>query len=96
MSKYQINPIQRDQIDNNFLHHAPIGDQAERYISIRNFGKSLAVHLCENCPPSRELALAITHLETSIMFANAAIARTEGPHDADPKTQDISGGARHR
>ncbi len=39
--------------------------------------KELAELMTNVCPPSRELSVALTELETSVMWANAAIARNE-------------------
>ena len=36
-----------------------------------------AIFLTKTCPESRELSLALTHLEEAVMQANAAIARNE-------------------
>lgn len=60
---------------NRFTYHAPREGQPEQYQMIRNIGLSLATYLNENCPDSRELSLAITHLEEVVFWANAAIAR---------------------
>ena len=65
------------QIANNFTYHAPQEGQPERYTRIRDAGGNLASLLATNCPPSRELSLALTHLEDVMMWANAAIARNE-------------------
>jgi len=64
-------------IENNFTYHKPFGDQQERYERIRALGKELANEFSFSCPASRELSLAMTNLEESIMWANAAIARNE-------------------
>ena len=66
-----------DQINNNFSYHAPKGDQQERYEVIREAAKQMAILINAACPESREKALAMTNLEQSIMWANAAIARNE-------------------
>jgi hypothetical protein len=66
-----------DKLENNFIYHKPIGDQAERYVEIRDKGKELALLLETLCPTSRELSLAMTNLEQAIMWANASIARNE-------------------
>ena len=65
------------QIENNFTYHPVKEGQPERYVSIREMAKALAHHLNENCPDSREKSLALTHLEQSVFYANAAIARNE-------------------
>jgi hypothetical protein len=63
------------QLDNNFRYHAPKSGQAETYATVRDKAKELAEHLHNVCPASRELSVAITHLETAVFWANAAIAR---------------------
>lgn len=67
----------RNNIDNNFVYHAPKPGQAERYTYLRTQIKNLAYYLANNCPPSRELSLALTKLEECMMWANASIARNE-------------------
>lgn len=62
-------------IENNFTYHAPTAGQPEKYEAIRNKAKELATLLQATCPQSRELSVAMTELETSIFWANAAIAR---------------------
>lgn len=63
-------------IENRFSYHAPHGDQADRYGRIRENAKWLALELAELCPESRELSLALTHLDSVVFFANASIARS--------------------
>jgi hypothetical protein len=64
-------------LDNNFTYHPPFGTQQARYVAIRDKAKELAVLLLESCPESRERSVALTELETSVMWANASIARNE-------------------
>ena len=66
-----------ERIANDFTYHAPHGDQAQRYEEIRARFKELAVFLLSITPPSREQSLALTLLEESVFYANAAIARNE-------------------
>jgi hypothetical protein len=66
-----------DDLRNRFTHHPPKGDQAERYEKVRSSALSFANLLTENCPPSRELSLALTNLEQAVFWANASIARNE-------------------
>lgn len=66
-----------EKLDNNFQYHVPKDTQPERYELIRAKGKELAELLVTYCPESRELSLALTQLETAIMWANASIARNE-------------------
>lgn len=65
------------EIDNNFTYHAPKLDQPERYESIRRVLRDAAHFINATCPNSREKSLAMTHLETAMMWANASIARNE-------------------
>ena len=62
-----------------FTYHPPTGDQPERYVRIRDAARALAGILVADCPLSRELSLAVTHLEEAVFWANAAIARREAP-----------------
>ena len=64
-------------IENNFTYHKPFGSQQERYERIRALAKELAYEFSFSCPQSRELSVALTNLESSVMWANAAIARNE-------------------
>lgn len=73
----EITAEERARIENNFIHHPPFGTQEARYQAIRRTAKVLAVIMSENCPPSRELSLALTNLEQSVFWANAGIARNE-------------------
>lgn len=68
-------PEQIAMINQNFRRHEPIGDQTARYNHLRSQVKALALTYVEHCPSSRELSLALTKLEESIMWANASIAR---------------------
>ena len=65
------------EVDIRFTYHAPKGNQVKRYERIRAFAYDFAYMLCQACPESRELSLALTHLEEVVMFANASIARRE-------------------
>jgi hypothetical protein len=67
----------RRRVENDFAYHPPKGDQVERYGMIRAAGQGAALTFVEHCPPSRELSLALTHLETAVMMASASIARNE-------------------
>ena len=66
-----------ERIENNFVYHAPKSEQVEKYSRIRSEAKSLALTLAELCPESRELSVALTELESAVMWANASIARNE-------------------
>lgn len=63
------------QIENNFKYHTPKEGQPEKYTAIREKAKELAYLIDDLCPNSREKSVAITELETSVLWANASIAR---------------------
>lgn len=65
------------RLENNFAYHEPKEGQNERYAAIREECKQLAACLLLLCPPSRERSLAMGHLEETMMWANASIARNE-------------------
>lgn len=64
-------------INNIFTYHPPKGDQIERYKDIQAAAREMARLYETVCPESRERSLAMTRLEESVMWANAAIARNE-------------------
>jgi hypothetical protein len=61
----------------NFTYHAPKDDQPRRFEALREKAFEYAKLIQELTPKSREQSVAITHLETAMMWANAAIARNE-------------------
>jgi hypothetical protein len=65
------------QIENNFKYHSPKEGQPEKYTNLREKAKELAYLIEETCPQSREKSVALTNLETAVMWANASIARNE-------------------
>ena len=69
--------VDAEDIEKRFTYHPPKPDQPVRYSDLRAEAKNLAAVICRSCPPSRETSLALTNLEQSIMWANAAIARNE-------------------
>lgn len=70
-----IGDIKNPQIENNFKYHSPKEGQPEKYNAIREKAKELAYLIDAECPNSREKSVALTNLETSVMWANASIAR---------------------
>lgn len=67
----------KERIERDFTYHAPKSGQPERYTQMREKAKELALLIADLTPQSREQSLAITQLEQSVFFANAAIARNE-------------------
>ena len=65
-----------DRIDTDFTYHPPPNEETvESYAQIRASGRALARMYAHLAPSSRELHLALTKLEESVMWVNAAIAR---------------------
>lgn len=65
------------ELNKRFTYHAPKADQPARYEQIRAKAKEFAELIDALCPDSREKSVALTDLETAVMWANAAIARNE-------------------
>lgn len=74
---YTPSEQQLEQNRKAFHYHAPKDGQPERYGRLRDMAGTLANAYITNCPPSRELSLALTKLEEAVMWSNAAIARNE-------------------
>lgn len=64
-----------EELQNRFSYHAPNSWQVDAYQALRDKARELAELMDSLCPDSRELSVAMTQLETSIFWANAAIAR---------------------
>jgi len=75
--KYPLDERTLGALNERFEYHPPQGDQRARYELIRAKVRELALIIVGNTPVSREQALAMTHLDEAMMFANAAIARNE-------------------
>ncbi len=59
-----------------FTYHEPKNqEQLDRYKWIRDTAREFGEAIVRLCPDSRERSLAITKLEETVMWANAAIAR---------------------
>lgn len=70
----------RADIAHRFGYHPP-KDQATKdaHENWRSYCRELALYLDYVLPPGREKSLALTHLEDSLMWGNAAIARAVSP-----------------
>ena len=69
------------EIENNFTYHPPTPDQVKLYQEVRDRFKDLALFINQVCPQGRELPCALTNLEQSNFWANAAIARKPKERD---------------
>jgi hypothetical protein len=75
--RYVLNEAEWADLKNRFTYQSPQPDQIPRYQEIRICAFELAKLIAEACPPSREKSPAITHLEETVFWANASIARHE-------------------
>lgn len=65
-----------NELKNRFdFHPATTEEKRNEHASVRQACLRLAERLNEQLPEGREKALAITHLEEVMLWANAAIAR---------------------
>lgn len=64
----------KDEIENWFTYHPPVGDQQERYVKLREKAKELAFLIAASTPASADQSAALRKLRECIMTANAAIA----------------------
>lgn len=67
----------KDQIEATFTYHPPKADQPARYVRIRDKAKELAFVIDDCVPDSREKSVALTELQSVVMWANAGIALNE-------------------
>lgn len=77
VSKYVQSEDDTNKVERIFTFHPVFGDQRERYEYLRRKAKELALAFLSFTPKSREQSLAITALQESVMWANAAIAINE-------------------
>lgn len=67
----------KDDVDIRFTSHLLDTTQQERCQEIRERAGELAHLIVDTTPESREQSLAITALEETVFWANAAISRRE-------------------
>lgn len=66
----------KQRVRHNHAHHPPKNDDVvSRHEFIRQITADLGENLIDTCPISRELSMALTHLEEVMTWANAAVAR---------------------
>ena len=80
--------MDKRELDTRFTYHPPTGDQPDRYQAIRDGAKRLARVISKLTPESREQALAFTHLEEMVFWANASIARRDEQELEEAPTDD--------
>jgi hypothetical protein len=84
-------PVVDEEIERNFTYHPPGPGQPETYTRLRGKAKELAYLIAELCPAGRERSLALTQLETAVMWANAAVARARTLPRAAPREPSSPG-----
>lgn len=77
MTDQQPAPDSPDDLANRFTYHPPRPGQPETYQALRDTAHAFALDIVEAAPRSRERSLALTKLEEAVMWANAAIARSD-------------------
>lgn len=66
-----------ERLENRFQHHAPKGDQGDRYGNVRHAILQAAVACVSLTPVSPEQTRALNALDEAMFLFNAAIARNE-------------------
>lgn len=66
--------IDGETLDNWFTYHTPAGDEAERYVRIRQAARAFAQVLVDNTTASADQTAALRKLRECVMTANASIA----------------------
>lgn len=67
--------IDNDELRNRFVHHPPKTQaRIDAHEGVRNRAAEFAAWLNLNLPESREKSLALTAVQESAMWANAAVA----------------------
>lgn len=67
-----------EEINKRFDHHPPTGEKIKMHENTRTVYKGLA-RVVNQLPESREKSVALTALEESMFWTNAAIARNPIP-----------------
>jgi hypothetical protein len=62
-------------LKNRFTYHRPDAETVTRHEQLRKSYYELSIMLTQLVPDSDERGTALTHLENSLMWANAGIAR---------------------
>lgn len=78
---YLVDQKTRKELADRFSVAVLNAEQDSRLANVRHAGFNMAVMLSANCPPSRELSLALTKLEEATMWAVKSIARNESEPD---------------
>ena len=69
----------RARLHNDYTYHPPGAADVQVYAAVRKRFLELTLWLVEVVPDSRELSVALTHLELANLEANAGIERNPQP-----------------
>jgi hypothetical protein len=61
-------------IRKKYAYHKPSAQGVDQIVRVREAASAFEDELTKACPPSRELSVALTHLETTVMWATKSIA----------------------
>ncbi|MEV3855485.1 hypothetical protein AB0J38_14295 [Streptomyces sp. NPDC050095] len=76
--------IGAEELATRFTFHPATAEQAAKYEELRALALNFALTIDEHVPDSREKSLALTHLDETVMFANAGIARRDDEQPSEP------------
>ncbi len=60
-------------VSKKFAYHKPSAQGIDQIARVRQAASLFEDELTRACPPSRELSVAITHLETVVMWATKSV-----------------------
>lgn len=87
------NEVTEQNVEQVFSYHKPHGDQASRYIIIREHAKKTAQAILSCCPRSADRSAALRCLREAVMWANASIALEDvGALGSGEKDREFEGG----
>lgn len=75
--------ISKEQLDNWFTYHPPLGGQPERYEQLRAAGRKMAETIVRLTPASADQTDAVRKVREAVMTANAAIACDNTPRPGE-------------
>ena len=82
-----MKPITKADLDITMFYTRPDEDAVRRHGEIQQGAHDYGMKLIELCPnPSRELSLAMEHLEQARMWASAGVAHSQERRKLDEKT----------